>query len=176
MLWKTEPDHIEISHAGLDCIVHRTTWSGCLCGYVGLPADHPLYGVGYDQEHPALAQRAGARADEPIGTMSPMLVLLAAVKGEIAIEPRMALAVHGGLSYSGFWRMSGDRTTARWSSGRMVDPGYARRWWFGFDCGHHGDITPANAERYGWHDGIYRDIEYVIAETRSLAEQLAAVA
>jgi len=47
--------------------------------------------------------------------------------------------------------------------------------WFGFDCAHAGDLKPGYEYSFG-DDCEYRDIEYVRAECRSLAEQLAAVA
>ena len=52
-------------------------------------------------------------------------------------------------------------------------------WWFGFDCGHYDDLSPGlQAEfpdlRSSFGGGTYRDQAYVTAETRSLAEQLAA--
>ena len=43
-------------------------------------------------------------------------------------------------------------------------------WWFGFDCGHVGDITPMRR----WANyGEYRNIEYVVKEVEGLAKQLA---
>ena len=40
-------------------------------------------------------------------------------------------------------------------------------WWFGFDCGHTGDLMP-----YLWTDGVYRTKEYVKNECKELARQL----
>ena len=48
--------------------------------------------------------------------------------------------------------------------------------WFGFDCAHAGDLQPGYSLPFTSDDDEYRDIEYVRAECRSLAEQLAAVA
>jgi hypothetical protein len=47
--WQTEPDKLQwIDEAtGLDCLLVRTPMSGHLCGYVGVPEDHPLFGEGY---------------------------------------------------------------------------------------------------------------------------------
>ena len=48
-----------------------------------------------------------------------------------------------------------------------------RLWWFGFDCGHAGDVTPGlpfPAElTASWK---YRDLEYVRKEVTALAFQL----
>jgi hypothetical protein len=43
-------------------------------------------------------------------------------------------------------------------------------WWFGFDTAHLYDETPFLSSFI--RDGIYRDMEYVIGETKSLAEQI----
>ena len=59
--------------------------------------------------------------------------------------------VHGGLTFSD---QEGDA------------------WVFGFDCAHFGDLVPSTlAHDFGIGD-VYRDMEYVTAETKSLAEQL----
>lgn len=38
--WDQEPDFLQFTHSGLPCVVLRTDL-GHLCGYVGVPADHP---------------------------------------------------------------------------------------------------------------------------------------
>lgn len=38
--WDQEPDLLQFTHLGLPCVVIRTGL-GHLCGYVGVPADHP---------------------------------------------------------------------------------------------------------------------------------------
>ncbi len=49
--------------------------------------------------------------------------------------------------------------------------------WFGFDCGHSGDIVPYTAKFEGLRDyGAYRNAAYVRHEVERLAEQLAEVA
>lgn len=60
--------------------------------------------------------------------------------------------VHGGLTYGHNSFPDND------------DKGY---YWFGFDCGHAGDIIP-----YLWKDGTYRTKEYVKNEVTELAKQL----
>ena len=83
------------------------------------------------------------------------------------------VAVHGGVSY-------GQNSLTDRAVGDFSD------WYLGFDCGHHGDFIPsfvtaepgvdplATATRlhatYDWHI-VYRTLEYVQAELRSLAEQ-----
>jgi len=47
--WDTEPDKAQWVDptTGLDCLIHRNRM-GALCGYVGLPPDHPLHGADCD--------------------------------------------------------------------------------------------------------------------------------
>jgi hypothetical protein len=64
------------------------------------------------------------------------------------------IQVHGGLTYDGY-----DKD---------------ENWVIGFDCAHHGDLTPyflLNDEYYFGQRGIYRDMEYVKYECESMAEQ-----
>lgn len=50
--WKTEPDkaHWIDEETGLDCLIVRNHM-GALCGYVGLPSEHDLYGKHYRAVH-----------------------------------------------------------------------------------------------------------------------------
>lgn len=41
--WKTEPDIARWRHVGMECCIVRHPVRGHLCGYVGLPPDHPFY-------------------------------------------------------------------------------------------------------------------------------------
>lgn len=52
--WQYEPDKVSWvdDKSGLDCLVVRGP-GGALCGYVGVPEDHPMYGRDYpDVEFP----------------------------------------------------------------------------------------------------------------------------
>lgn len=66
------------------------------------------------------------------------------------------LDIHGGITYSAD-ELCGYET-GDW-------------WWFGFDCAHYKDFKP-DFVQHGITGGIYRTMEYVVAECRSLAEQL----
>ncbi len=75
--------------------------------------------------------------------------------------------VHGGLTYA---------DKCQGSICHVAKPGEPDDvWWFGFDCSHPGDYSPAY-DKPGCYDSDsrYRDIGYVTAETKRLAEQLAA--
>lgn len=45
--WHTEPDKAHWIEEGLDCLIVRNH-IGALCGYVGVPEQHPCFGQDYD--------------------------------------------------------------------------------------------------------------------------------
>lgn len=48
--WQDEPDKLQWRDeaTGLPCLIVRHPSGGHLCGYVGVSADHPYFGKGYD--------------------------------------------------------------------------------------------------------------------------------
>ncbi len=52
-IWQSEPDykHWVDESTGLDCLIVRNEVLGHLCGYVGVPKSHILFGEGYDEVH-----------------------------------------------------------------------------------------------------------------------------
>src|SRR6476646_948456 len=46
--WQSEPDRVEFVHAGFACLLLRNPRIGQLCGYVGVPREHPAYGRDYN--------------------------------------------------------------------------------------------------------------------------------
>ena len=123
--WQDEPDVIEWMDQGtkLPCTIRRSS-GGVLCGYVGVPKDHPLFGKGYDE------------------------------------ETTEHLTAHGGLTFAGTMHHDPDGP-----------------WWFGFDCAHLHDISPAYGAKYGgmmFNEGRYRTLSYVENECYELARQLVA--
>lgn len=45
--WQTEPDRVEWRYLGLPCLIVRNEM-GALCGYVGVPPEHPWHGKDYN--------------------------------------------------------------------------------------------------------------------------------
>ena len=45
--WQDEPDRIEFEHAGLPCLMLRSTTGGNWCGYAAVPPGHPAHGKPY---------------------------------------------------------------------------------------------------------------------------------
>ena len=167
--WITEPDHVMWMDptTGYLCTVERHPNFGFLCGYVGIPSGHMLHSVGYSQPIWACdcqpsegvnTKDFGDRAD----------IFNKGIKGKVfhhcATPERLTSEAHGGLTYSG----SG-------SPGRVgSDDGV---WFFGFDCGHAGDLTPGLTKYKGaefdkgWE--TYRELNYVKGMVTDLAKELA---
>jgi len=154
--------------AGFRAVVLMTSM-GHRCGYVGLPAGHPLHGVEYSHSCPALKPPAG---DEPVGKRSPIAVMCAAFDESRMQTPEMVFNVHGGITYSG-----GKADYPAPSDGL---------WWYGYDCAHAGDGKSPEYiaeqrlkypdEPFMWGDDFgdeYRDLDYCVAECESLASQIA---
>jgi hypothetical protein len=146
--WLNEPDKIVWVDGAtdLDCMIHRGPL-GSLCGYVGVPAGHPLHGSSYDD---------------------------------------LDVDVHGGLTYAA--ECQPDATPEFGICHVPQDGRPDDVWWFGFDCSHASDAMPAFAmrergmsEKFGWPTipdaphASYKDVPYVRAEVRRLAEQLATI-
>jgi hypothetical protein len=49
--WSSEPDKAQWTDlTGLPCLAVRTPGPGHWCGYVGVPADHPMYGLDWQDD------------------------------------------------------------------------------------------------------------------------------
>lgn len=91
-------------------------------------------------------------------------------KSYTEIEEEYDLIVHGGLTFSDFFGKP------------EIDPNaYDNRWYIGFDCAHAGDLTPNMYVKFPqiYHEcdlihreGIYKDMEYVTEECKSLVDQI----
>lgn len=158
--WDGEPETDQFwtdPATGYRCAVSRGP-SGAWCGYVALPDDHPLHGVSYSSDMPDRLAGAAERVMEgEIGKRGPMNVFVIAGRGRCYAGD--LLDVHGSVTYSG--------------EGRFKDhPGF----WYGFDCSHAGDLSPA-FEKFlpGLSGDEYRTLDYTKAECASLARQLQAL-
>lgn len=104
--WVTEPDKATwTTSAGLPgMIVRNDIVTGALCGYAGVGREHPLYGLKYNDEAPALAEAFAERLQQPIGDLSrlPWEILISAVFGGDHLKPTpgTVMTVHGGLTYA----------------------------------------------------------------------------
>jgi hypothetical protein len=137
-----------ISETGLDCHIYPCDFGNGryhLCGYVRIPADHPLYKVDYSALVPqALIDAREKVLQEPIGKRGIIDVLCMGSDAEM--RSGVLFNVHGGITFSGPFR-DGDPTD----------------FWYGFDCGHCDD----NNDRC--------NAAYVRGECESLAQQIVAL-
>lgn len=169
--WHTEPDRAEFEHVGLRCLVLRNrmlSW----CGYAAVKRGHPLHGVRFCEPSKALVKLWEKRLGKPVPEspgMGLMLHMLSGRDEDDGIRPDVAFDVHGGVTFS--------HASDAFLGGRNL-------WWFGFDCGHCDDLSPAmihpRFERIGipgdlFADQTYRTMEFAMSETRKLAEQLASI-
>lgn len=154
--WDGEPDRREWVHGEFLCQVNRTSWSGHLCGYVGVEEHHPLHGKDYSDRVP-LTQEIGDK-EINLDHQSAVDVFLEACgeheEGTISLS--LASGAHGGLTYAG------EFASGEWS-------GY---WFFGFDCAHSGDGQPGRQGDPLFGQGEYRALGYVQREVTKLANFL----
>jgi hypothetical protein len=149
--WDDEPDKIQWvdRETGLDCLIVRNRL-GALCGYVGLPPEHPCHGADYD----------------------------AVRRPEDDEDGYDYIDVHGGLTYADSCQEDAEESKGICHvplPGRPADV-----WWLGFDCAHSMDVVPGMDAttrsmgraplRFGGEQ--YRTIDYVRSECARLAEQL----
>ncbi|KVT60618.1 hypothetical protein BGV56_00830 [Burkholderia ubonensis] len=149
--WDSEPDKVQWTDeaTGYACLLHRGGF-GHWCGYVGVPPSHPMYAREYSDIY----------------------------------ENVVVLDVHGGLTFSDHCDPLHDEETGRGIC-HVPEPGSPDDvWWLGFDCGHAFDYSPGAAARLKafapelprlTHE-IYRNMAYVMQQTRELAAQLAELA
>ncbi len=148
-VWKTEPDEARWTHAGLACAIMRGP-VGAWCGYVGVPADHPTYGLGYYTS-----------SYEVEDVLSGEAARKAPVQAQLN-----DIRVHGGMTFSG---KRFDDNGLHWFG---FDCSHAGDYSPGLD--RLNDPIIGLGCSTGWGGVIeYRDQAYVTAETNSLAEQLA---
>lgn len=163
--WQDEPDKMQwVDDAtDLDCLIVRNG-GGALCGYVGVPPEHPWHGVGYSE-----CFRGSDCDTDPDDYWCEN-------------RPDAATEVHGGLTFADSCHDTGDPSKGIC---HIPEPGRPDDvWWFGFDCAHAYDLCPASDARLR-ESGFdprryevgetYKDVAYVKREIANLAQQLAAV-
>lgn len=130
------------SETGLDCEIFPGRFGNGkyhLCGYVRIPEDHPLCNVEYSAAVPeSIASAKDELMNSPVGKRGVIDVFCMA--GGLPLRVGFLFDVHGGITFSNTFDAGG--------------------FWYGFDCGHHGD-----------HPDI-QDSAYVRAECERLAAQI----
>lgn len=149
--WNDEPDKLQwVDEAtGFDCLIVRNRL-GALCGYVGLPPEHPCHGADNNS-----------------------------VKTEPDDEDDSTYPdVHGGLTYAAACQEQEDEAKGICHVPAPGRPGDV--WWLGFDCAHSFDVAPgmlAREREMGlstprFPGESYKTVRYVQNECERLARQL----
>lgn len=177
--WEKEKESKRFTHKGYPCKIRRHEEMGHLCGYVGVPKSHILYGLSYGMKSRLLKKAMERVMNKPtdMDTVGVGLLLNAMI-GNIHPTLENVVEVHGGVTFADFQRNS-------------------KLWWIGFDCNHCNDLAPymedyslgaiakhlkveidssflgemdrmANKMRRG---KTYKNMDYVSEECRKLAEQ-----
>lgn len=175
--WDAEPDKKQWQDevTGLPCLIVRVEHSGHLCGYVGVPAKHPLHGKSYSEPCDKLREALELRMNSPMGDNPSFSVLIQALAGrELEPTPDSVFQVHGGLTFADHCHETKDECRGICHKPAEGEPDSV--WWFGFDCDHCDDRSPVSASALLRERGVYRDFAYVAEQCRQLAAQLAMVA
>jgi hypothetical protein len=150
-----EEGHVRLfREEGLICLVLRMAHSGCLNGYVAVPRKHPLYGMSYEDK---VLVKDPDKIEFNGNYLSALTLALGdGPKNRVPLD--LLFNVHGGLTFSNNMELV------------KGDVFGEKLWWFGFDTAHAGDMVP---EYDALVEGVYRDMDYVVEETKKLAKQLA---
>jgi hypothetical protein len=168
--WQHEPDRVEWNdeRTGLACRIIRNMIFGNLCGYVGVPPTHPYFGWDRDDDIKLAPGDLDDATIDDVGVVDALIYALEGGTEKGTIPLSMTLKAHHGITWSGELAGGGDAQTSR-------------LWWFGFDCGHAWDVSPAMDRLFDRYkidehpiipDRKYRDIDYVRKEVTALAFQL----
>lgn len=184
--WMSEPDKRQWPDeaTGLPCLMVRNPGGGNWCGYVGVPATHPLHGKHYDANGVDVRVHGGLTFSEACTPHTPETWAKFRERMK-AYEPEAREYPEGDAAR----RLNDPAATAAMESFdayeafaqsryicHLPEPGEPdNAWWFGFDCAHSGDLSPGYdfSRRYSY-ENAYRDAEYVANECRRLARQLKA--
>jgi hypothetical protein len=129
--------------------------TGHLCGYVGIPKSHSLYGKKYNF-------KIKVENIEDIKINNNWLGAFCETElDKNLVSISTVSEVHGGITYSE------DHLSC-------FDGIFENLWWFGFDCLHCDDVRPFmdDIEQKYPQEGVYRNFEYVKNETIKLSNKL----
>lgn len=186
--WVGEPDKVQWQDedTGLPCLAVRNQHSGNWCGYVGVAEGHPKHGEGYNavdvDVHGGLTF-ANACIDHSLSAWEAFRERSLKRRASAAVE-----AVKYPIGDAAHWLADKEAQASVDSHEAFVaytlshsichtpEPGEPdMMWWFGFDCAHSGDVSPAREARCGGMAGgyeSYRTLRYVQNQCAKLAQQL----
>lgn len=151
-------------YKGYMCVVTLND-HGYRCGYVSVSNDNKLYGLKYTDYLPG--KTFDDIKEQELGKRSPLTLFSLVFSDEEDGKVKLYeyFDVHGSLTYS----------SRKPEESYPVPEG---EWWFGFDCGHWGDIPDVEACRQAfgiepevYTDGEVRTVKYVEKECKLLVDQ-----
>lgn len=150
--WQFEPDKISWVDPATNfpCLIVRGSLLGALCGYVGIPPEHPWFGKNYWESISGIEGRDDS--------------------------PEYLLNAHRGINFS---RPCQEDNKERGVCHLPESDESDHVWWYGFDCAHAGDIWPAMNDvdafpNVGSQES-YKDVDYIRQQVRLLATQLSVI-
>jgi len=153
--WESEPNLKRFKHKGHLCKIKRHDTMLHLCGYIGVPKGHVMYGLKYDESSPFLKKTLNRIKKKKVDPQDLGLgQMLHAMMGSYNATPESILMVHGGVTFSGSQEGSD-------------------LWWFGFDCNHYRDLAPGMSDsKISEMDGIPNEIREAFAKLEGKLDEL----
>jgi hypothetical protein len=178
--YKTERRwHFHYGNNVYPCVVIGTNM-GHRCGYVAIGTNHPLYKRDYNDICNSLFYLQSDMDNWQIGDRGVMPLFISAMTEEEQerFRPDLIFDVHGSITYS--------NSSTTYPVKHLPYP----LWWFGYDCGHHGDgkdFSLISEDRRKYWKETYagfgsafnyptRTLKYCIEHCHKLAVQLDNVA
>lgn len=161
---KSKVEKIWVTNAGLSACIIKTR-GRFYCGYVGVPKDHPLHGLHYNNNSQFIKD---VTEEEGLGQRSPIIALIC--EGA-ETSPCVAFDVHGGITFS-----------STWAENDHVDGSAeleSSLWYFGYDCNHYEDgqfelYDEDGKLVYNYSASHYapKSLDFNIQQCESLAQQI----
>ena len=166
----------EMLEYGFHKLILKVDAHGHLCGYLGVPCEHPFYKLNYmqcvlgcegrdismNEVSKNLAEAAGHDVYQvPEEHNRHFLTWDCIYNTDNHQTPEGLINCHGGITFSGI-PYEGEKPDL---------------WYFGFDCAHYMDYSPGLAkisQGFEQNEAEYRDEQYVDNEINSMFEQVKA--
>jgi hypothetical protein len=129
-----------------------------LCGYVGLPVGHSLYGKDYNDVISVKPETTDRKINvSKVGVINLLCGVSQEQLSNNTIPICLAFDVHGGMTFA--------KVGLSTSNDGL--------WYFGFDAAHCDDICPGYDKLMRFDENqVYRTFEYMKNETNNLARQI----
>ena len=185
--WQNEPEKVQYfdDETGYPCLIKRVDHSGHLCGYVGIGPSHLLYKKSYKDLYDLDIKIHGGLTfssfcqDMSEETWEKFKLQLEKYRPKAKKYPEGDAAnfIQKWQPVIDNYQIWKEKAQSEFIC-HIPNPSEPDNiWWFGFDCAHVGDYSSMVIQSLGFkgyhsRKEIYRDINYVKQEIKSLALQL----